>query len=106
MNFKKYEKELNKAGYFIHGDMISNSRGDVVGQMDPYGEFHYSDEAMALVICAAMRACLCDKCGCEVCECKPVKKAAPKKKKRARDEDGHFKADDPSTPDVNEAWEE
>jgi hypothetical protein len=35
-----------------------------------------------------------------------VKKAAPKKKKkRARDEDGHFVADDPSTPDVNEAWE-
>ena len=24
---------------------------------------------------------------------------------RARDEDGHFKADDPATPDVNEAYE-
>ena len=24
---------------------------------------------------------------------------------RARDEDGHFVADDPSTPEVNEAWE-
>ena len=23
---------------------------------------------------------------------------------RARDEDGHFVADDPSTPEVNEAW--
>lgn len=25
--------------------------------------------------------------------------------KRARDEKGHYIADDPSTPDVNEAWE-
>ena len=27
-------------------------------------------------------------------------------KVRARNEDGTLKADDPSTPDVNEAWEE
>lgn len=101
MIFKKYEKELNKAGYFISGDMVANSRGDVVGQMDPYGEFHYSDAEMAKVICKAMQAE----------EAKPVVKAEPKKavapkKKRARDEDGHFKADNPDTPDVNEAWEE
>ena len=104
MNFKKYEKELKKAGYFISGDMVSNNRGDVVGQMDPYGEFHCSDDVMAKVICKAMRDCLCDSCGCEVCECKPVK-AEPKKKKRAHNKDGSFKADDKSTPDVNEAWE-
>jgi len=35
-----------------------------------------------------------------------VERKPAKKKKRARDEDGHFKADDPTTPDVNEAWEE
>ena len=28
------------------------------------------------------------------------------KRKRARTEDGAFRADDPSTPDINEAWEE
>ncbi len=28
------------------------------------------------------------------------------KKVRARNKDGTLKADDPSTPDVNEAWEE
>jgi len=32
----------------------------------------------------------------------PLKKT----KVRARNEDGTLKADDPSTPDVNEAWEE
>ena len=29
---------------------------------------------------------------------------APAKRKRARNEDGTLKGDDPSTPDVNEAW--
>jgi hypothetical protein len=39
---------------------------------------------------------------------KSAKKPAAKKpvRKRARKDDGQFKADDPSTPDVNEAWEE
>ena len=37
----------------------------------------------------------------------PVKapaKKAPAKRKRARNTDGTLKGDDPSTPDVNEAW--
>ena len=93
MNFKKYEKELNKAGYFISGDMVTNTRGDVVGQMDPYGEFHYSDETVAFVICEAVQA-----------EMIALAKLA-KPKKRARTEDGHYKSDDKATPDVNEAWE-
>ena len=29
----------------------------------------------------------------------------PSPRKRARNADGTFKGDDPSTPDVNEAWE-
>ena len=33
-------------------------------------------------------------------------KPTPKAKKRAKNNDGTFKADDPSTPDVNEAWEQ
>ena len=39
---------------------------------------------------------------------KPAKKPAKKtiKRKRARTPDGKLKADDPSTPDVNEAWED
>ena len=34
-----------------------------------------------------------------------VVKSKPKKK-RARNKNGTLKADDPSTPDINEAWEE
>ena len=50
----------------------------------------------------------------EVLEFIQEQEKAPKKKAkveetelemvRARDENGHFIADDPSTPDVNEAW--
>mgnify|MGYP001161422132 CR=1 FL=1 len=33
-------------------------------------------------------------------------KQKPKKRKRARKKDGTFKADDKSTPNINEAWED
>ena len=43
----------------------------------------------------------------EILEAEPEqKKKSPAKKKRARNKDGTLKADDPSTPDVNEAWED
>ena len=35
-----------------------------------------------------------------------VKSKATAKKKRARDEKGRLKGDDPSTPDINEAYEQ
>jgi predicted Zn-dependent peptidase len=35
----------------------------------------------------------------------PVKPEPPKGKQRARHEDGTFQADDPATPEVDEAWE-
>lgn len=95
--FSKYKKEFEKAGYVVHGDTVSNSRGDVMMWMDPYGGIEYKDDAVALVLCEAMRK--------EQEEAAKPKKA-PAKKKRARTEKGHYKADDPSTPDVNEAWEE
>ena len=43
-------------------------------------------------------------------ERKPAKRGRPKKsdadRKRARNDDGTYKGDDPSTPDINEAWEQ
>ena len=87
MELSKYKAELKKIGYGISADQVINSRGDVMGQCDPYGGF------------------ICDvKEIMDIINKKPVKKAT--KKVRARDEDGHFVADDPSTPDVNEAWKE
>ena len=37
---------------------------------------------------------------------KTTPKKAPAKRKRARKADGTLKGDDPSTPDINEAWED
>ncbi|WP_288077230.1 hypothetical protein [Pseudomonas sp.] len=41
-----------------------------------------------------------------VAEQKPAAKPARKGKTRAREDDGQFKSDDPSTPDTDEAWVE
>ena len=101
MMFKEHEKELNKKGYFFTADQIVTERGDVVASMNPYGEFDCKDNDLMVAICN------CERAEAEAAAKKPVKKVeVKKKKKRARDEDGHFKADDSSTPDVNEAWEE
>lgn len=37
---------------------------------------------------------------------KPVEEKPKRGRKRARKDDGQFQADDPATPDVNEAWEQ
>lgn len=95
MILKKFEKRLAVFGYFIKGPHVVNFRGDVVGSMNPYGGFESKDAKFldALTKCMAVEE-----------EEKPAKKA-PAKKKRARTQKGKFIADDPSTPDVNEAWE-
>lgn len=94
IDLKTFEKELNKAGYFVSADQVVTSRGDVVGQMDPYGDFVCKEEAVMDILSKPA-----------VKEQAP-KKVVAKKAKRARTEDGHYKADDLSTPDINEAWEE
>jgi hypothetical protein len=38
-------------------------------------------------------------------EMKELESVANNEIKRARDEKGHYVADDPDTPDINEAWE-
>jgi len=81
----------------LEGDKVLGPRGDVLAQKIR-GTWH-TKEAKVLEFIKEQEA--------------PAKKKAPKKKakveeelvmERARDENGHFIADDPSTPDVNEAW--
>lgn len=80
----------------LEGDRVIGARGDVLAEKI-YGEWQTKDPAVLDFIAG---------------NDKPKKKAAPKKKKteetelvmeRARDENGHFIADDPDT-EVNEAW--
>lgn len=44
MKLEKYAGALAKAGFTVSGDLISNVRGDVVAQVDPYGGFHCAEE--------------------------------------------------------------
>jgi hypothetical protein len=46
----KVSKELKEAGYLIAGDQVTNLRGDVVGQMDPYGTFLSKDDVLLAII--------------------------------------------------------
>lgn len=95
MKFTDWKDELEAAGYVVRDDLVTTKRGDVLAGKDPYGGYYVNDSNIQDIIS------------------KPVKKAAPVKKAipeeelemvRARNEDGHFIADDLSTPDVNEAW--
>ena len=80
----------------LEGNKVIGHRGDVLAEKI-HGEWHTKDPAILEFINS---------------NDKPAKKAPAKKKvevaeelvmERARDEDGHFIADDPDT-EVNEAW--
>lgn len=81
----------------LEGNRVIGSRGDVLAEK-VYGEWQTKDPAVLDFINS---------------QDKPVKKATKKKAapvveetlemERARDENGHFIADDPTT-EVNEAW--
>ena len=79
----------------IEGDKVIGPRGDVLAEK-VYGEWQTKDPVVLDFIAG---------------QDKPKKKPAKKKAKveeelvmeRARDENGHFIADDPDT-EVNEAW--
>ena len=97
MNFLDWQKELEKSGYVVTEDMVTTKRGDVLAGKDPYGGYFIVDSQVQDIISK---------------KAAPVK-ATPKKKViaeeelemvRARDVDGKFIPDDPTTPDVNEAW--
>lgn len=88
--FKNHKKALEKAGYKVYNDKITSLKGDVVAFIDPYGSLDTKDDQV--------RAILSEK--------PKVRKSTTKKKVRARDESGTFIADDPTTPEVNEAWVE
>lgn len=83
--FDIYKKELAKLGYVVYNSQVTTGRGDVVASLDPYGGVETKDEEILKLLSS------------------PPKK--DKKPKRARTKRGTYKADDPSTPDVNEAYE-
>jgi len=85
MDLKKHESKLEDIGYFVSSDQVVTSRGDVVGVTDPYGSFICDIKEIVDIV-------------------SQIETKEEIKYKRARNEDGHFIADDPETLDINEAW--
>lgn len=78
--FKNHKKELEKLGYKVYNSTITTQKGDVVASVDPYGQLDTKEAQISEVL------------------------SRPVKKVRARTKKGEFIADDPKTPEVNEAW--
>lgn len=97
--YKKYEKVLNKHGYTVdEWGSVWDERGNQAAAEDRFGNA-YANDPNVTEICTKEESSLASKAK------KVVKKVTPKLKKvRARNADGTLRADDPSTPDVNEAW--
>ena len=104
--YHKYKDALEKRGYTVdeHG-YVWDSLGNQAAGEDNYGNVQSKDPNVTAI---------CQEAEMKGIKPKKPKKAAKKKEEqevvetlemvRARDENGHFIADDPSTPDVNEAW--
>jgi hypothetical protein len=99
MKFTDWKVELEDFGYLVTEDLVTTKRGDVLAGKDPYGGYYVNDSRIQDIVSKKPST---------------VKKVTPKSKKvvkpdtelvmeRARDENGHFIADDPDT-EVNEAW--
>ena len=103
--YKKYEDVLNKANYTVEEDgSVRDRMGVIVASEDRFGNAYCKDPNLEHLMAEHAKAEL---------EKERQKKEAPKKKAasktkvkkvRARNADGTLKADDPNTPDVNEAW--
>ena len=97
MKFTDWKNELEACGYVVTEDVVTTKRGDVLAGKDPYGGFYVSDSMVQTIINKPV----------EKQKAAPVKKVIPEEELeivRARDASGNFIADDPNTPDVNEAW--
>ena len=106
--YHKYREALEAKGYRVddHG-YVWDARGNQAAGEDRWGNVQSKDPNVN-AICQEAEMGLATKAKTAVK--KAVKKVKQKVGKddleivRARDENGHFIADDPSTPDVNEAY--
>lgn len=97
MKFTDWKDELEHFGYVVTDDLVTTKRGDVLAGKDPYGDYYVRDSRVQDILSKPV----------EKKKAEPVKKEIPQEELevvRARDANGHFIADDPTTPDVNEAW--
>lgn len=91
MYYNKYKKQLEKAGYSVSATgEVTNSAGNSVAGEGAYSQVWCKDIDVDAI--------------CSVKTIEEIKEQLVPKKVRARNDKGHLIGDDPSTPDVNEAW--
>ena len=93
MDFTTHKTKLEALGYVVEPNIITTTRGDVMAAIDPYGEVSCKYEDIKVILNTTVE--------------EPKIKEETKEEVelvRARNEKGHLMADDPTTPDVNEAW--
>jgi len=107
--YHKYKDALEAKGYTVdeHG-YVWDSMGNQSAGEDNYGNVQSKDPNVTAICIEQDESPLLAKLAKKVKPKKAAKKVEAKDETlevvRARDADGHFIADDPSTPDVNEAW--
>jgi hypothetical protein len=97
---EKFKRCFVAMGLDFCGNAIINVRGDVIGEFDGHGTFHSKDEYLRGMVKDFLSV------PSDVVDEIEGAKKSKAKRKRAHNKDGTFKADDPSTPDVDEAWEQ
>tara|TARA_R110000851_G_scaffold14024_1_gene47496 strand:- start:225 stop:608 length:384 start_codon:yes stop_codon:yes gene_type:complete len=109
--FNNKEKELNAAGYtVVDGQVLDASGGPVAGEA-AYGDVWYADEHVEAIMAGEVMPILTTTTAGSVSNqaMVTVTKEIPieeikAKLVRARNAKGQLVGDDPSTPDINEAW--
>tara|TARA_R110001606_G_scaffold32595_1_gene98383 strand:+ start:1296 stop:1607 length:312 start_codon:yes stop_codon:yes gene_type:complete len=89
--YNKYKKQLEKAGYSVSATgEVTDSAGNSVAGEGAYNQVWCKDIDVDAI--------------CSVESIEAIKEILVPKKVRARNAKGHLVGDDPSTPDIDEAW--
>ena len=86
MYFSTHRKQLRAAGFAIIDNNVVDENNFIVAGIGPYSDVWSKSEAVDIIMSL------------------PPDEEEVEVLVRARDEKGAFIADDPATPDVNEAW--
>ena len=110
--FNNKEKELNAAGYtVVDGQVLDASGGPVAGEA-AYGDVWYADEHVEAIMAGEVMPSLTtttagsasNQAMVTITEETTIVEPVETEVVRARNAKGQLVGDDPSTPDINEAW--
>ena len=107
--FNNKEKELNAAGYTIAGGQVLDASGGPVAGEAAYGDVWYADEHVEAIMAGEVMPSLTTTTAGSASNQAMVTVTeettiVETEVVRARNAKGQLVGDDPSTPDINEAW--